>query len=161
MAALLQLSVTTGTSTVTDNVGGIDLISADNATNTLANRQQYPITVGTRSYEKWIRLKVVTAPSNYVQSFKVWGDGAIDTSTTLWFTGAIITYNTATASASTWANVTFTQYTAGGTKAVWDNSSYSATNAYTKYIVFQLQVGSDAGPGNWTQETVSYSYDEA
>ena len=73
MAATLVLAVSTSSGpTVTDSVTGIDLISADNATNTLANRQANPITVGTSSYEKWIRLKVTATPANYVQSFKVW-----------------------------------------------------------------------------------------
>lgn len=162
MAALLQLSVQTGAGagSATEPVTGIDLISADNATNTLANRQANPITVGTNSYEKWIRLKIISAPQNYVQNFSVWGDGAVDQSTSLMFTGAYVTYQQGTTAASTIANRTFTQYTAAA-KAQWDATSYSQTGSYTKYIVFQLQVGATAGPGNWTQETINYSYDEA
>lgn len=161
MAATLQLAVSYGAGpTVADNVTGVDFISADNATNTLSNRQAYPITVGTNSYEKWVRLKIVTAPANYVQSFKIWGDGAVDQSTTLMFTANWVTYQQGTTAASTIANTTFTAFTAA-TKANWDYASYSATNAYTRYAVFQLQVHSSAGPGNWTQETISYSYDEA
>src|SRR5512143_958837 len=93
MAATLVLSVSYGsTPTVSDGVTGIDLISADNATNSLANRQANPITVGTNSYEKWIRLKITATPANYVQSFKVWFNSTVDTSTTLYFTGAYVTY---------------------------------------------------------------------
>ncbi len=164
MAATLVLSVsyagTNGSPTLGEPVTGIDLISADNATNSLTNRQNNPITVGTRSYEKWIRLKIATAPQNSVGNFKVWGDGAVDQSTTLWFTSGLSAYTVPISATSTVANVTFTQFTAGGVKATWDSASYFSTGSYTKYIVFQLQVGSDAGPGNWTQETVNYSYDE-
>jgi hypothetical protein len=162
MAATLQLSAHYGSGggSATDNVAGIDLISADNTTNSLANRQANPITVGTNSYEKWVQLKVVTAPSNYVQNFKVWGDGGVMTSTTLNFTGAFVTYQQGTTAASTIANAAFTTYTAGN-KATWDTMSYSVTGSYTKYVVFQLMVDATAGPGNWTQETISYSYDEA
>lgn len=163
MAATLVLSVSYGsTPTVSDSVTGIDLISADNATNSLANRQAYPITVGTNSYEKWTRLKVTATPANYVQSFKVWFNSTVDTSTTLYFTGAYVTYQQGTTATSTIANVNATTYTSGN-KAVWDNSQYTAgqINQYTKYLVMQLSVGSDAGPGNWTQQTVNYSYDEA
>jgi len=163
MAATLVLSVSTAAGpTVTDSVTGIDLISADNATNTLANRQANPITVGTNSYEKWIRLKITATPSNYVQSFKVWFNSTVDSTTTLYFTGAYVTYTTGTTAVSTIANAVATTYTSGN-KAIWDNAQYtiSQINAWTKYLVMQLAVGATAGPGNWTQQTVNYSYDEA
>jgi hypothetical protein len=163
MAATLVLAVSTSSGpTVTDSVTGIDLISADNATNSLANRQANPITVGTNSYEKWIRLKITATPANYVQSFKVWFNSTVDSTTTLYFTGAYVTYQQGTTAASTIANAVATTYTAGN-KAVWDNSQYTAAelDAYTQYLVMQLAVGATAGPGNWTQQTVNYSYDEA
>lgn len=161
MAASLSLRVYTGSNAGTESgvVTGIDFESADNATNSLANRQANPITVGTNSYEKWLKLKVDTAPANGVTNFKIWGDGAVMTSTTLNWTGAYITGATPTTANSTVANTTFTNFTAGN-KGTWDSTSYTATNATTRYAVFQLAVGSDAGPGNWTQETISYSYDE-
>jgi hypothetical protein len=161
MAASLSVRVYTGSAAGTESaaVTGIDFISADNATNSLANRQANPITVATNSYEKWLKLKVDTAPANGVTNFKIWGDGAVQTSTTLNFTAAYITGATPTTATSTVANTTFTNFTAGN-KATWDSTSYTATNATTRYVVFQLQVASDAGPGNWTQETINYSYDE-
>lgn len=161
MAASLSVRVYTGSSAGTESavVTGVDFISADNATNSLANRQANPITVATNSYEKWLKLKVDTAPANSVSNFKIWGDGAVMTSTTLMYTGARITGATPTATTSTIANTTFNNFTAGA-KGTWDAGSYTATNATTQYSVFQLQVAADAGPGNWTQETISYSYDE-
>ena len=163
MAATLQLAVSYGsTPTVQDNVSGIDLISADNATYDITNRQANPITVGTNSYEKWIRLKIAATPTNYVQSFKVWFNSTVDTSTTLYFTGAYVTYAQGTTANSAVADAVATTWTAGN-KAVWDNAQYTAgqTGSYTKYLVMQLRVGNDAAPGNWTQQTVNYSYDEA
>lgn len=163
MAATLELAVSYGsTPTVADNVSGIDLISADNATNSLGNRQAFPITVGTNSFEKWIQLKIEATPTNYVRSFKVWFNTEVDSSTTLNFTGAYVTYQEGTSASSTIANVDATTYDST-TKAVWDDNSYSQTmtGVYTQHLVLQLEVGSDAGPGNWTQQTVNYSYDEA
>jgi hypothetical protein len=163
MAATLVVAVSYGAGpTVTDSVSGVDLASIDNALNTLANRQANPITVGTNSYEKWIRLKITVTPFNYVQSFQVWFDSAVDASTTLWFTGSYVTYQQGTTATSTIANADATTYTSGN-KAAWDVDQYTAgqTGAYTKYLAMQLEAGSDAGPGNWTQETVNYSYDEA
>ena len=160
MAASLSLRVYTSTGpTESGAVTGIDLESADNATNSLANRQANPITVGTRSYEKWLKLKIDTAPANGVTNFKIWGDGAVQSSTTLYFTTNYSTYQQGTTASSTIANTTFTNFTTNN-KATWDSASYSATNATTKFTVFQLDVLSSADPGNWTQETVSYSYDE-
>jgi len=161
MAASLSVRVYTGSGAGTESgaVSGVDFISADNATNSLGNRTANPITVGTASYEKWVKLKVDTAPANGVTNFMVWGDGAVMASTTLNFTAAYITGVTPTNATSTIANTTFTNFTAGN-KAPWDATSYTATNATTQYLVMQLAVESDAGPGNWTQETVNFSYDE-
>lgn len=161
MAASLSLRKYTGASAGTESavVTGADLSSADNATNSLANRQANPVTVGTNSYETWLRLKLDTAPANGVTNFKVWGDGAVQTSTTLMFTAAYVTGTTPTTGVSAVANASFTGYTSGA-KATWDSTSYSTTNSTTKAVVFQLQVAADASPGNWVQETVNYSYDE-
>ena len=161
MVASLTVRVYTGTSAGTESaaVTGIDLISADNATNSLANRQTNPISVNTRSYEKWVKLKVDTKPANGVTNFLIWGDGAVQTSTTLYFTCAYVTGATPTNGSSTVASANFTTYTSSN-KAAWDTTSYTDTNAVTKFAVFQLAVASDSDPGNWTQETVSYSYDE-
>ena len=161
MAATLTVRVYTGASAGTESGAqtGIDLESADNATNTLANRQANPINVGAQSYEKWLKLKIDAAPANGVANFKVWGDGAVQTSTTLFATGAYVTGTTPTSGVSTKANATFTAYTSGN-KMTWDTNSYSATNATTQYLILQLAVDATCGPGNWTQETISYSYDE-
>lgn len=164
MAATLVLAVKTGggAGSFTDSVSGIDLISADNATNDITNRQANPITVGTNSYEKWIALKITATPSNYVRSFQVWFNSSVAASTTLYMTGAYVTYQQGTTATSTIANAVATTYTAGN-KAIWDTTTYTAANtgSYTKFLVLQLKVDSTAGPGTWTQQTVNYSYDEA
>lgn len=162
MAASLSLRVYTGSAAGTQSgaVSGIDFISADNATNDLTNRQNNPITVGTRSYEKWLRLYIDTAPSNGVTNFKIWGDGGVQTSTTLYFTGNYVTGTTPTNASSTIADTNFNSYSSSGSAATWDTASYKTVGSYTKYVVFQLAVGADCGPGNWAQETISYSYDE-
>jgi hypothetical protein len=161
MAATLGLHVYTSTNAATESgvVTGIDLISDDNATNSLANRQTNPITVNTNSYEKWLKLKISATPDNSVSNFLVWGDGGVDTSTTLYVAGNQITGVTPTATTSTVATNDFTLYTSTN-KLTWDAGPYTNTNDTTNYLVFQLSVDADASPGNWTQETVSYSYDE-
>lgn|SRR5512139_725030 len=162
MTYTLTLRVYTSTNAGTESTAqtGIDLISADNDTNTLSNRQAYPITVGTRSYEKWLKLKIDSKGANNVSNFKIWGDGATQTSTNLYFTGNYSTGTTPSATRTTIANANFTNYSSSGSAATWDAGTYTNTNDVTKYAVFQLDVGSDATPGNWTQETINYSYDE-
>ena len=162
MVASLSVRVYTGASagTESDAVTGVAFLSADSSASDVSARNANPITVGTRSYEKWIKLKVDTKPTNSVSNFKIWGDGAVQTSTTLYFTGNYITGATPTNASSTVANVSFTNYSSSGTAATWDASSYTNTGATTRYVVFQLAVAADCGPGDWTQETINYSYDE-
>lgn len=161
MVASLSLRVQTGSSpgTKSSAVTGVDLISADNATNSLANRQANPLTVGTRSYEKYLRLEIDTAPANAVSNFLVWGDGSVAANTTLYFKGEVASYATPTNATSSVATEDFTDYDSGN-KAQWDDGSYDTIGDLTEYIVFQLAVGGPASPGNWPTETVSYSYDE-
>lgn len=164
MTAVVNVNVRTGSGagTLSGSVGGIDLISADNATHSLANRQANPITVGTNSYEKWVTLRIESGIDNYVRNFKIWGDGGVDSSTTLAFTAGYVTYSQGTTATSGIANVSFTTYTAGN-KADWDTTTYTSTDvpANTKYAVFQLQVAATASAGTWTTETINYSYEEA
>lgn len=161
MVATLDLRKYTGASAGTESavVTGADLSSADNATNTLGNRQANPIVVGTNSYETWLKLKISVVPANAVTNFKVWGDGAVASNTTLMWIGERVAGATPVTTTSSIALTDFTTCTSGA-KCTWDTASYSALNATTKYIVFQLQVGGSATPGNWPTETVSYSYDE-
>jgi uncharacterized Rossmann fold enzyme len=161
MAATVTLRKYTGVNAATesDPVAGADLISADNAINSLANRQAYPVTVGTNSYESWLRLKIDVAPANAITNVKIWGDGAAQVSTSLMFTSGYVTGTTPVATTSAIANAAFTTYTSGN-KAVWDASTYTTAGAITKAVVFQLQVDASCGPGTWTQEVASFAFDE-
>jgi hypothetical protein len=142
------------------DVSGIDLISADNATNSSANRAANPITAGENSFEKWIKARVgATAPDNYVKLFKVWGDGAVQAETTLKY-GVTATGATPTASASSVATTDFANAVVGS-KATWHDGELTAEGHLTDYLVLQLQTTPSAAAGNWTQETINYQYTEA
>ena len=161
MAAEISVRVCTGTDAATESaaVTGIDHISADNAVNSSGNRTTYPLAVGSRAVEKWLRLHVDVAPANDVSNFQVWGTGAIDAETTLYCKGEVATGATPTASVSTVATADWTGYTAAA-KLLWDAGPYSALDAVTKWLVFQLAIGSAATPGPITQHIYSWSYDE-
>jgi len=140
-------------------VSGIDLISADNATNSAPNRAANPITAGSKSYEKWIKARVDVAPDNAVSNFKLWGDGAVQQSTAL-YVGKTDTGVTPTDSDSSVATNAWTGYTSPGSEFAWHATNMTGVGSLTDYAVFQLDVNADADAGNWTQETINYSYDE-
>lgn len=161
MAATVTLSVFTGASAGTETTGqtGIDLISADNATNSLANRQANPIVAGNNSFEKWLKLRIDVAPDNQITNILVWGDGTVDANTTLYY-GTTATGATPVDTASTVATTDFTTATSGA-KATWDSGTYTTTGLINNFLVLQLQTTASAAAGNWTQETINYSYDES
>lgn len=168
MAATVTVNVYTGANAATESVAvtGIDFISADNATNTLGNRTANPVTVGTNSFSKSIRAKITVAPANGVTNFLFWTDGTGQTNVGLVAllaqgvggatpgTGGVT--NTATALTAPVNAYTLTS----GAKGVWDSVSYVTVGNVTKAIILQLQPTVSAVAGNWTQETLNYSYDE-
>jgi len=164
MVATVNLHVFTGANAATESaaVTGIDLISADNATNSLANRQANPVTIpaaGTNySFEKWIRAKIAVVPDNYVQNFQFWTDGAFDTGVGI-NVGTNAAGVTPIATVSTIATTDGTTYVSGA-KLAWHAGQLSALNATTDALVLQMAVGTTAVQGNVTQESLNYSYDE-
>ena len=161
MAASVSIRCYTATDAGTESaaISGIDLISADNATNTTANRQTNPITAGNKSYEKWLKAYVDTAPDNAVDNFQIWGDGAVQATTDL-FIGKTATGVTPTSGDSTVATNDFTSQTAGN-KFAWHATDLTGAGSKTDFIVMQMDVGATCAAGNWTQETLSYSLNVA
>jgi len=161
MAATVTVRVDYGAGPTTSAaITGIDLISADNAANSLANRTTYPITIGNRSYEKWVKAYIEVAPDNKVENFRAWGDGAVQANTTLYIgsTGSG-NYTTPVATASAVATTNFTVCTSGS-KFLWSSGSIKGVGTVSNYLVLQLDSGT-GNVGNWTQETISYSFDES
>jgi hypothetical protein len=168
LAASLSVRVQYGASPGTQSaaVTGIDFISADNATTSLANRQANPITIpgsgSAYSYEKWVKLYVDTAPANGVTNFLIWsaqgGSEGAGTGVTINAAGAQASYASPVSTASSVA--TSALPTTSGSALQWDASSYTTIGDTTQYAVLQLVVGSTASQGNMTQATVDYSYDE-
>lgn len=165
MAATLSVRVQTTTSPGSQGPAqtGVDLISADNSTNTLANRQANPITIPSGatsafSYEKFIKLAVDVAPANSVTNFLAWcAQSSPATGVTLQSQGAVTSYTTPV---STSRNGATLMPTTSGAAVTWDSAAYSSVAQVTKYLVLQLCAISTASPGNVPQMTISYSYDE-
>lgn len=163
MAASVSLRVYTGASAGTESaaVTGIDLVAADNATNSPANRAAYPVGRGTNSYEKWMALKVDVAPANNVSNFQVWGDGAaLATDLALKVAGEVAAGVTPVATTSVVATNDWTSYTAAA-KLQWDDGVYTTVDTVTEFLVMQLQVGAGAAVGDMAQLVALYSFDES
>lgn len=168
MAATLTVRVYTSTNAATESasVSGIDLISADNATNSLANRTAHPVAVGTNSYEKHLRVHIDAPPANGVTNFLFWVSTAAMTNVALRAKLAVGTGGASpgtgdsTPSASAMSGDADAYGYTSGAKGTWDSAAYAATNAVTKAALLQLQPNGSAGPGNWTTTTFNYQWDE-
>lgn len=160
MAATVSIRVCTGAScgTTSNTVTGIDLMSADGATNSAANRAAHPITVNTRSYDKWLIFYVDGAPDNAVDNLQFYGDGTFDSSTHF-YVGKTSVAGTPTSGDSPVATNDMTNYTSGA-RLAWHATNMTGVGSLSDYLVLQLDVDADAAAGNWTQETLTYTYDE-
>lgn len=172
MPATLALHVYSGTNAATESASAVTGISFFGTTataadlNTLAARQADPITVGSNSVSKHLRLKITVVPANAVTNFRFWTDGAGTTNVGLRAklavgTGGATPGTGDTTPATTALTGDVDAYTlVTGSRGVWDSASYSALNNVTRALVLQLQPTASATAGNWPQETLNYSYDE-
>lgn len=171
MVATLGLFVYSGTNAATESASPVTGISFFGTTataahlNTLGDRTADPITVGSNSVDKQLRLKITAVPANAVTNFKFWTDGSGTSNVAL--RAKVIGTGGATPGTGgvTPATTTLTgdadaySYTSGS-KLTWDSASYSASGNVTKALQLQLQPNASATQGNWPQETLNYSYDE-
>lgn len=168
MAAVVTVRVYTSTNAATESaaVTGIDLISADNATNSSGNRTTNPVTVGTNSFSKHIRLKIDSGIINSVGNAKFWTDGSGQANVGLRAKlaqgtgGASPGTGGTTPSATTLTGDADAYSYVSGSKGAWDTATYTTNTHVTKEMQLQLQPTGAAAAGNWTQETLNYSYDE-
>jgi hypothetical protein len=171
MAAVLELRVYSGTNAATEltAVTGISFFGSTATaadTNTLGARQADPITVGSNSASKHLRLKITTSPANGVTNFKFWTDGSGTANVGLRAKLGVGTGGATPGSGDTTpgtgaltGDADAYTYTSGA-KGTWDSASYVTTGNVTKALVLQLQPTGSATAGNWPQETLNYSYDE-
>lgn len=161
MTAAVSIRVFTGANaaTMSGAVTGIDMVNADNALNSLANRNNFPIPAGGRSFEKWLKLHVDAAPANKISNLRAWGDGTPPADATM-FVGTASAGATPTNAPSTVATDDLADFTSGA-KLDWDVTNDLVDVGDTSdYLVLQLAIDAGAGPGNIGTETLSYSYDE-
>jgi hypothetical protein len=171
MAVSMSVAETNSSSaTVTQNITNMNLGSTDSVNLTAAS---YPITAGTRSYEKWIRFNVTAmGGSTYVTNFKVWASSSYVAGCTI-RTNASSTTTTAlvfpTSSGPSNISRESTYYynvdlstaipTAANVNIGGAGSSWITTTAFSDYVVFQLAASSVNAIVGQTL-TISFQYDE-
>jgi hypothetical protein len=160
MAAILQLFQRYGSSpgTVDGPITSVSLLSIDSDGNTVGERVAAPIAAGSRSYSRWVFLRITQAPDNQISNVRLWCDDTPDANLT-YFVGFTGTYATPTNSDSPGSPVDVTSYPSGS-KATWDAGPYTSVNDETDYAVFYLSAGASAAAGNASAMTINYSWDE-
>lgn len=166
MAATFELHKYTGANAATENgpITGFDFSSADNATNSAANRATNPVYADSYSMETVLRLKVTAAPDNAIRNVYFWSDsptqdsGANAAPITIYY-GVTASPTTPTASQSAIATTDVAGATSGA-KVLWDAGDLTALNETTDALVLQLHASAAAAPGDIATWTLEWSYDE-
>lgn len=151
MAATLSLRAYTGANAATESSAqtAILLVAADALTGG-------PVMPGTNSYERWLRLKIDTAPTIGVTNFWLQAVGALPDGVVIKF-GVIDTPATPTSAESTVATTTLER----GRRYFWDANTYTEQNETTRYLVLQQQVAVSASSGNIPQNTATVGWSES
>ena len=173
---------TPGTSQNTDGLGppNMRFKQADDAT--IDENNPIPIPAAGTNYSRWkqVYLKCTAAPSTQVNNVKFYTDGSnFGTGITLNIADACPLHSSTVTTGYDVADANVTMasgghtdvttvtdaftYTSGSPKSISISEAGSIINAIgetTNYIVLQMAVGTTASPGNLTDETMYYQYDE-
>lgn len=153
MAASISLRVCTGTGAATESAGqtGIDLVSADNALNSGANRTAHEVAPGTNSYEKWMRIALDAANGQAVSSFWVERTGDLPDDVVVKI-GTTDTGATPTAAESAVARETMHE----GRRYWFDGGEYTEDGDRTRFLVIQEQCAASAADGSIETQTFEW-----
>lgn len=114
-----------------------------------------PVMPGSRSYERWLRLRVDVAPGLGVANFWVMNTGDLPDGVELLF-GVTDTPTTPTDGASAVATKTLTS----GQKFIFDAGTYAAVGDHSRYIVIQEVVAADAASGDIPDQALVWGWVE-
>lgn len=153
-----------GTPTDVESLGGIDFVTADNALHSQENRNAYPITIPTsgysRSYEKWMQFKCVVPPDNQCTNFKVWGPNTAPETGVVIMAKSSPTYSTPIIRSDDDGFAVQHENYYDSDHALAVSGTLTASGQMTGFFVMYNRVDNTALPGNMTQVTFTYSYDE-
>lgn len=150
MTASLSLRVYYGANAATESAAqtAIHLSDTDGLTSG-------GIDPGTYSFERWLRLRVDTAPANGVTNFWLQNEGVLPADVILRF-GITDLPATPVATQSAIATMELTP----GRHFIFDVNTYTEAGEYTRYIVLQEQALVTADSGALPQQTPSFGWSE-
>lgn len=140
--------------------GTITFCNADTPTPGAANPLVIPATGTEYSYEKWTRLNVTVAPDTNLSNLKFYTDGASGFGAGVGlYAKAVATYATPAEATATAGYANAFTYTSGSALNL-GTATVTGTGEKGSHCVMMMTVGTTAGPGQLTAETVTYAYDE-
>ena len=162
MAATVYLRVLTGSArhVASGSITGFNFLSSDTYDYSASTRNAYPVTLGNLSFEKALQGYISVSPANKVENFQFWCDGTFMTGTCVLVGTSADAFTTSVSTTSGVATSDMSGFDSGA-KVSWDSASYSAVGSIATLLILQLDTNAATGsPGDWTQETFSWSYDE-
>jgi len=178
MAATVTIRRLTGSGPTSTDITGINTrANAEDAHSTAGTTNPIQIPASGTNYSYWVvtQLSADTSPAGTINNLKWYTDGANG-----FGTGVTCKMNTATGyvQATGTPGTTGTQlttgnyatlagaptdafgFTSGSPKSVTGSISNPSTGAFGDRVVYQIEVGSTAGPGATASETFTWKYDE-
>lgn len=150
MTATVSLRAYTGAGAATESAAldGVTLISEDALTGA-------DVDPGTRSFERWLRLRLDTAPVTGVATLWLSNTGGLPEGVSLLF-GVTDVAATPVATPSLVATKTLTS----GQKFVFDMGPYSEAGEHSRYVVIQEVAAADAAPGAIPAQALVFGWSE-
>lgn len=180
MAATVTIRRWTGASgspTKTDITGINTRANAEDAHSTAGTNNPIQIPGSGTNYSYWVstRLSADTSPSGTIDNIRWYSDGSnnfgtgvtckgnsatsyVQATGTLGTTGTQLT--TGNHSGLSAAPVDVFTHTSGSPKSLSGSISNPSTGDFGDFFVYQIEVGTSAGPGATAQETFTFKYDE-
>ena len=150
MSSVISTSVFTGTNGGTEHTGQstVTLCAADALTggNVIA---------GSVSYERWIALRVDTAPPSGATSFSITNTGSLPTGVSILF-GVTDTPKTPVNTVSTIATMDLQS----GRTYIFDVSTLTAIGQHTRYLVLQEVAAAGTAAGAINTQAVKFGWSE-
>lgn len=150
MTAIVSLRAYTGSGAGTESAAqtSITLTSADDLSSD-------PVAPGTRSFERWLALKIDSAPVAGVTNFWVQNTGDLPAGVEIRF-GVTDTPTTPVATASAVATKELTS----GHRFIFDAETYTEVGEKTRYLVIQEVVAGSAADGDIPDQTLLFGWAE-
>lgn len=178
MAATVTIRRLTGAGPTSTDITSINTrANAEDAHSTAGTTNPIQIPAAGTNYSYWVvtQLSADTSPSGTINNVKWYTDGAngfgtgvtckMNTATgyvqatgTAGTTGDLL--NTTNYSTLAGATSDAFSFTSGSPKSVTATISNPSTGAFGDRVVYQIEVGTTAGPGATAQETFTWRYDE-